>query len=273
MKLHALSAALLATLLGSCGNDELPKYQLLDRLRVLALKADLPEVAPGASVTLTPLVSDPLGGSRTLTYNVETCLDPGVGIGADVSCAHDPTKTTQSGSISFADARRTAVAPTFTITVPATVFSGRSALDQFNGVAYLVLYRVSAAGGEATSSFRRIVATTRAMKNANPLLGQITVDGSAISSLPATEKALKATISAGAETFDVKGQDGSLRSRAETLTLTWFINEGELKYARTQADSTNLYTPPASPSALGPFLVVVLRDDRGGVDFAGVPGL
>ena len=44
-----------------CTSNDLPIYSHLDSLRVIALIADQPEVAPGTTVTITPYMSDATG--------------------------------------------------------------------------------------------------------------------------------------------------------------------------------------------------------------------
>jgi len=58
-----------ATALSACGGDDLGTYNQLDRLRVLAVRADPPDIGPGQSTTLTPLVYAPNGEVPTYTWS------------------------------------------------------------------------------------------------------------------------------------------------------------------------------------------------------------
>lgn len=259
------------SLLG-CADSKLPKYYQLDGARILALQADLPEVAALTTVTITPLVTDVNGNGRTLTYVAEGCYDPGTAFGATATCDHDSTKTQTTGSITFTDSRRTGTAPTFSITPPAAVLAGRSTSDQFNGVAYLVVYKVTA-GSDTITAFRRIIVSTKTPKNLNPALSSVTSDGNPISTLPIEQKEIGVKVSAGAESFISKDADLSERQSNESITVSWFISNGQLKLSRTDGDSKNFFSPPVSASRTPNFLVVVIRDSRGGVSFLGVPSL
>jgi hypothetical protein len=90
----------LSSALGSgCGGEKMPKYSILQSLRVIGLLTNPPEVDfDGVSTftpstfTLTPVISDLYGGTRSLRYNLYHCIDPGVGLGAIPSCTGNPTR-------------------------------------------------------------------------------------------------------------------------------------------------------------------------------------
>lgn len=273
MRAAAIAVLILSVCFSSCSSDGLPNYFQLGGLRVLALKSDAPEIAPGATVTITPLISDLNAGARTLNYVAKACVDPGISVGATPSCDTDPAAVTQSGSFVLSGNRYTGAAPAFSVTVPATLLALSSDAEKFNGKSYLVLYTVSV-GTESTTAFRRIVGSTKATKNANPVIGGARIDGAAISELPSSEKELEPVITSGAESYLFQNTDGATQTLEETLTVSWFISQGDLEYSRTDGATKNKYTPSAAPDGTKPvFLVLVLRDDRGGVDWIGVPSL
>lgn len=76
--LLGLLVAALAPTSAACLED-LPDPSRVDSLRVLAIRADPPEVSPGAQVTLEALVVDPLG--RDVTLHWYACLLPERGTG------------------------------------------------------------------------------------------------------------------------------------------------------------------------------------------------
>jgi hypothetical protein len=254
----------------ACSND-LPKPQVLDRLRVLALTANTPEVLPGATVTITPFVSDVRGAGRALSYAVEACRDPGLDFGAGVSCAHDTAKqTVASTSVTLTAPRYTQAVTSFNITVPATLFADAltDAVSQFNGANYLVIFTLTAADGEVERVFRRIKVSgaTKTTKNTNPSISGITTDaGVAVTTLPAAETTLLVTAPASAaESYTELNSDGSTETRTENLTVSWFASEGLPENATVALARGNKYTP-ASTTTYSPFLIAVLRDERGGV--------
>jgi hypothetical protein len=306
------SAGLALTIgLGGCAKDNLPDYIQLGSLRVLALKADHPEVAPGASVTITPVVSDFALG-RALTYSALGCVDPGVGYGAKPSCDGVPGAATlvpvgtAVGTIDSGKFTHTGAAPQFTVTVPSTILANRSAIDQFNGVAYLVVYTLTATSSDGTASqvvsYKRIIASadaaaglshlaSGALRNSNPALSGISaaprtggaqalsalVQGLSFPLADTSEIPLSPAFGAGtadaAEAYTLVGTDGTVRGLTETLTTTWFISDGSMAFYRTNGTDSDAWTPPsaqpktAAGDSRGVFFVVVTRDGRGGESF------
>jgi hypothetical protein len=127
----------------------------------------------------------------------------------------------------------------------------------------------------------------RYQPNANPTIAQLAVlapDAAPViltsepSSLPADAKvALQATFApASAETYAAFNPDTQvLVDRRESLSLAWFASAGEFEHDRTGRAETDVETTSdntwTAPSAGEPMLVhlwLVLRDSRGGVDFA-----
>ena len=279
----------------ACADSTLPEYNQLGGLRLLALKADTPEVAAGATITLTPVVSDlptlTQPGGRTLTYGVEGCTDPGVSLGATPDCTQIPDRTiwvakgTAIPSLASATSTYTALAPTFTVTVPATLLANRSTTDQANGVSYLVIYTLTATDttsgmSESIKSVKRLIASTRTTKNSNPSLTGVLADiqafqtylnaiafsGSAFSAISLTPQFLAGS----EETYTLQLSNGTTQTKTETLTTTWFYSDGVMKRYRTASNDTNSWTSPSTaPTSghTGMVFYVVVRDGRGGEDF------
>ncbi len=67
---------ILAALVSACSNDKLPDFNKLDKLRIIALEVNTPEVNPGATVTVTPWISD-ISETTGLSDTVIVCVDPG----------------------------------------------------------------------------------------------------------------------------------------------------------------------------------------------------
>lgn len=282
MKLFKLfSLLILAALITGCGDDELPDYFKLDRLRVLALTLDTPEVAPGSSVDLTAVVSDATGGGRALTYALEGCVDPGVGYGAEPTCIGNPTRTVISaGAIGNGNAGNdyTAAEAAITVNVPAAgvIFTdprtgaARSAADQYNGVAYLLVYTVTATlTGEKEMAFRRVVVSTKPAKNSNPAITQLNYNGANITGAALSPSAVPLRLVAATsqiESYSELQTNGTLETKNEELLVTWFVTSGEVKRSRTDINTDNTYTP-AQPLPGQVTFVGVLRDNRGGSSF------
>lgn len=261
-----------------CADKTLPLSSRLDRLRVLALVANQPEVAPGATVTITPHISDVYGVGRALTFTAEACIDPGVGLGAEPSCAGNPTRVPLAADqavTAITGPNYTGAADTFTTTVPAdaVIFAGRSAKEQFNGVAWLITYELKAAAGasgpsSSVKAFKRLVVSgaAKTAKNQNPVINDIFASGSSLTALPGAAVNLTADLGAGSQE-SYEADTGTARTtRTESITTSWYISDGDLKFERTQASGATEWTPPGgAPGARNVLVIAVTRDDRGGV--------
>jgi hypothetical protein len=261
---------------GGCSNDALPKKFKLGGLRVLALQANTPEIGVGGSAVITPLVSDLDGAGRTVTFTAESCLDPGVSLGVTPTCEGSSSRVViATNTVTFSDTRRTGTAPTFTVTPPATILDGRSPIEQFNGVPYLVTYTLTA-GTETETSFRRVVVSTRGAsdRNTNPDISGASVDGVSLNAVPTVAASVRPEVAAGAEqSYVALNSSGSPVSQSEAVSISWYLSLGTFQSSRTDLDDLLGFTPPTETSTNPSFFILVIRDDRGGVDFVGVPAL
>lgn len=262
-------AALLlgAAALSSCANDNLPKPQKLGPLRVLGLVATSPEVEPGDGSTITAVISDFTSGGRALTFEWKACEDPGVALGATPTCEGAvPIGAAASGTIN-PTATTLAATPftgaalnnTYVVTPDVSFLSSKSLFEKFNGVPVIVTFTVSA-GSESVKAFRRLnvrdlsVNPTPLNTRPNPPTG--------IASLPATEQDLTPSLSDSADTYSVLSTTGATLTRTEKLTVSWYTTDGEFEFSRTDASSSNKWTPPSTGTPKG---LLLLRDDRGGI--------
>ncbi|MGK5087060.1 hypothetical protein WDW86_05840 [Bdellovibrionota bacterium FG-2] len=273
MRILSIFCAAAVGLLG-CAKNDLPDYNVLGGLRVLAMKAAAPEVAPGDTTTVTPVVSDIAGAGRELTYVAVGCPDPGVSLGAKPSCLGNPMRVELGGgSFTPTAPSFTQVAPAFTVAVPVALLEMRSTLDQFNGVAYLMTYDISTSSGESVSAYKRLIvsdAVSRPVKNSNPTLSGVLAGGGGLTALPAAKTALKvdAALTSGVESYDVLTSSGGSKTLQETLITTWFLSDGTVNHFRTVGADEVSYTPPeVLPTAHSVVLVAVIRDGRGGEDY------
>jgi hypothetical protein len=279
MRLKSLCALLtlgILAILPCCSSDTFPKYVVLGGLRVLAIRADLgsqfsgtSEFSPGDSVVITPYVSS-YGLSGALSYEANGCLDPGVNYGAEPSCTKVPgTLLLGAGVVTLTGGvSNTGQANSFSATIPTTILTARSAVDQYNGVNYLIVYKLSAADGSSISTFKRMpVSAAAKTKNQNPTITSLTANGAALSAMPTGDANVAISYPAAArENFSSMRSDGVLTSAIEDLTTTYFITDGSLKYFRTVNDQATVFTPPSpAPTDHTPIIVGVARDSRGGV--------
>jgi hypothetical protein len=257
----------------ACQKNNFPVYSLLGSLRVLTLQATGgPEVNPGASVTIQPVISDLNGGGRNLNVHVQTCVDPGIGLGVQPSCANpDSDTTTQFSSTTLGSNNTyTGLAPTFSVSVP-NVTLPTPAL-QYNGVNYLVIYTISAVDGSSVTAFKRILVSdpSKTPKNQNPTFTSVSANGinlAASTAFSAATQYLVPTFGVGSESYQVMLPDGSLKSYTENVTTTWFISDGSMENDRTFGVDTNQWNPTGKPQSRDAVMVLVSHDGRGGEGF------
>lgn len=271
--MQKISLMVLALISTACMSDKLPKYSELSGLRILALVAATPEVDAGGSTTITPLVSD-INETTSLSYEATGCIPVTT---ADSSCSGNSTATSlASGTLSTGDMTTakafTGSAAAFTVNVPAAgvIYQTRSNQDQFNGVSYLVTYKLTNSRGGSVDSYRRIIVSTRSPKNQNPILSDVLNNGAVFSStIPTSEIEIAPSFGAGqSETFQELSNSGEYKTETEELITTWFASDGHFKYYRTLTSDKNLYTGPESaPTARDAFIIAVTRDGRGGIGF------
>jgi hypothetical protein len=294
--------------LTACSASTLPKYSVVQGLRVLGLVSDVPEINfDGATFTpntvnLTPVVSDIYGAGRTLKYNIEFCLDPGISLGATPNCVSNPTRTVVASDQNVV-ATATFLAPNYmgsltpiavdfstasaaALTVMAAKFASVTATQLFNGLNLLVVFEIFPDGDTSAkiTSFKRIVfsAATKVTKNANPTGLEIRENGAEITTFPAVDSAMEAFLpTAQAENFSLMNSDGTLTAKTEVLETTWFLSgpaevecskkkecttDGLFQMTRTRVGELNPFYVPqvATPTSRGRVLIGVARDDRGG---------
>jgi hypothetical protein len=236
----------------------------------LGIKAANPEITDtNQLINLELIVTDVNGGGRTVTGEVVSCLDPGVGYGAEVSCDHNPTvhpdltidfnvdigsTSSYTGDISYP-----------AITYPGNLITFRSDRDKFNGVAYLIIFTFNV-DGNIHKAFKRIIVTTRSPNN-NPSISRLSVNGSLgdISALPQDGDSL-ALISDSPETYTYRTVEDIDETRTEELQVAWYLSEGELSRSKTYMGEETEYEKNETTTN-DSVVVAIVRDDRGGLDF------
>jgi len=264
----------------SCTKDNFPKYVALGGLRVLALVASdgtAPSVGkaegnPGDTFTVTPYLSD-VNSAGALSYEAFGCIDPGVSYGAEATCSNDAAAVNLgAGTVTGLNAGNvfTGAVGTLSVTVPSTILTGRNAVDKYNGVNYLVTYKVTNSAGQSVKSFKRIPisdSTSGKTKNSNPGISRVLANGATLGALAAgsaVELAAEAT-AGSSEAYSYLTSSGAQSSSSETLQATWFYTDGELKYYRTTDSATTTFTAPGEyPTTRSSLIITVLRDGRGG---------
>jgi hypothetical protein len=275
MRLLSISLLWTAILLTGCSQGDLPDYDRLGSLRILSLKVDQPEVAPGTSVTITPYISDLNGQGRTLNFRAFACTDPGIARGLDPSCDEALDRIdVQSGTITpgappnYKAPNYTGAAPSISLTVPSTLLDAKSTFEKQLGIDYLLFYELKGSDGTSLQSFKRIHTSLQTQKNTNPTFVSIQTGGANLVALPTSTVSLTPLFSpTSKETYTVLRTDGSSAIITESLLVTWFISDGSLDYTRTVDTDANPFSPPSPPpSSHSTILIGVVRDGRGGED-------
>lgn len=266
-------------------------YSELDRTRLLGVRADLPELGPGETATLDALVypTEDAPVSHTWGWCPWTegsntgfaCLVdqaevdswglplPPLDLGTEPTASFpypDSAEVVQGLCEGFLQGIPPASRKNFPdctsrmpITVTLTVRSGDTEIEAVKELDLLVDPELA--------------------PNRNPGLVELAAaertveDGTAFE--PDTDYDLTVTLVPGSdETYASTDERGDPKQRTELLTLTWLWSGGSAEYGRTgsvddgqqlAAALENTWTSPAESGDVD--LIVVLRDDRGGIDW------
>jgi hypothetical protein len=297
-----LAVGLLCAGLAGCGADFDPPT-LLSKLRLLALRAEPVNPAEGQATTLTPLVYSPSSVTEALDWSWSWC--PLLGQANDgylcpISYDDASALLAAAGVTAPVPAFELGADPTASLTNPfppqvlaalcADGFDGQP-VDCANGFPTRVSVRVSqGAATQLGTTVVRLPVTDGAVSNANPIPGALSVDlGSGTAALGdlgsvqvprLADNALHVALDdSQAETYPGTGPGGGAVTLRETLLVSWFAELGDFHDARTLfidgveslADATtDTWKPPPVREDARPTsrLIVVVRDDRGGVGWS-----
>ena len=268
--------------LGTCKPDFGERASLVTAPRLLAVRAEPPEAAPGGTVTFTPLVASSDGTVAGLHVGWAFCatskpLGENDVVGAD--CLGTAVRPISEGPTAVAVMPSDACAlfgpepPPGARPRDADVTGGfyqplRAALGGAPTIALLrVVCNLGSASADVAANFK-----ARYHANKNPALS-IEVPTSAS---PGARLTFHASWPAGdAEAYVAfDGATQTVEGRREAMRVSWFVSDGALDADHTGRDESDPQTATddawTAPSSAGIVHVwVVLRDSRGGVDFAG----
>ena len=261
------------------------RLAIVDQPRVLAITSEPPEVAPGATATLTALVATPSGPLAAVPA-WSLCDAP-----------KPPTVDNAVADDCVADAvTPLGDAPSITATIPLdacrtfgpdVASAGFRPRDPDPTGGYYQPIRAAVPSLDLAFGFTRITCNlanapgdvaqqykTTYVANTNPSLTALTIDGA-----PATTASVPAdrdvTLSVGwpadaVESYLYYDQTSqTLITRRESMRVSWFATAGTLAVdasAVAETDATTTVTTTWHTPASGPaYLWVVLRDSRGGL--------
>lgn len=289
-----------------CKPDLGSPASLVSGPRILAVRGVPPEGAPGAMVSYDVLAADETGTVTAPDVGWAQCLQPDPpALGNDVSDACLDIADDAGPAPSFSAALPSSACSVFGPQTP-PVMKGQPptrpadpdstggyyqpvrAVWQSTGLVAFALERISCRLANAPTTIATQYATDYTA-NQNPILADLvlgTDSGATVLYAPG-QPAATGAVSAGAkvvlqadfsaesaETFlvwDVVSQ--TLLQQRESLRVSWFATGGAFEHevtGRTPDDPTTFtqdaWTAPTTPGPV--HLWAVLRDDRGGIDFA-----
>lgn len=275
------------------GDDQLPKPEDLpeewrvDRLRVLAIRAEPPEAAVGQEVQLSALLVDPfdqVGGIVWLACPSETDLDLGCTLDPSLDFQNaTPEELAEAGFVGF----EPLIPPRYT--PPPELLEGKTEAEQLDGVQVVVQMAAvppEALGGDLgegsfdpadlEAGYKRLIVSTSPQPNRNPRIAALSFDGveadpnGVVEVDPGQEYLVAARLDTeAAETYDYTNPEGVTETRTEEPYLKWYASGGSLLESLTLFgffDVPWVAPPRGSPAPEGTLWVVV-RDRRGGMSW------
>jgi hypothetical protein len=305
--MRAIGVVSLWAVAAGCSGD-LPPESRVDKLRLLAVRAEPPEVMPGMPSALDTLtVWPPSAPAPTLTYLWMACLESpgassptacGVTVGGNGGPTFSESALPDCATSASSNLCRIAITPTASYTPTDTASGGQVILtvivaDPVAGGATQCATDAASNGGAPTNPDHCIVALKRLTvgnnpsPNHNPTLDSLSFGGN-----------LPMIGSSTAITLDAHRTPGSAETKpdgtVEDLLLAWYDTAGTLSTTRTEfrpsdcddtcmksdppADSSSSWTAPNASDAAqyAPTneidFWVVIRDDRGGIGWKTASG-
>ena len=265
MRIVSLGLVALALAIGTaCTDGELPSESELDRLRILAARATPAEVAPGALVQLESLTFRPGSGPVGVVWELCTSMEcPSVERRSDPASLLDEGELDpQAGLIGL----EPELPPMFA--APPGVLDALPASEQEEGT--FVRFGLSAVAWpdgdteEVEWATKDLPVSASSTPNTNPVLSTVrvgvedAVSGDALL-LAAREHELEVVgLDAMAESYTYRTTDGTVETREETIDVRWYSDLGSF--------DGSFWDP--GPSGGSGSLIVVVRDGRGGTDWA-----
>lgn len=288
---------IVATVAFACGSEretELKPASYIDKLRILAIKAEPPEAAPGENVALSALIADPYAGIRRVGHLWVQC-DPSTGGALGNACAQQNTLRSFNPDDLPEGVR---IFPLFFDF--AFYRAPFGALDELEvdsierrrGLTATILL-VAWEGGSLEELDSPLVTRQMAIKrvriadpqevaNENPQISSLTLDGEPFDAFDIPQVKAGSTIELAAsstpesvQTFVRVLPDGSTEKQVEQNVFSWYTRGGRftqgLSYSsRTESgDPIGLELPEVGTLPNDVLEIwVVLRDARGGTDWA-----
>lgn len=274
------------------GNDKYPRPRdlsevwFVDRTRILAIRADPPEVTPGQNATFSALVARPetTEPSDDVSLWLACSDEEGSGFGCDLSALTgidpanaDLTALQEAGLIGF----EPFLSPSYT--PESALLDGLEGQDRLEGVYVTIAMSIFPASvfedaadqaldfNEVESAYKRLVVSEATTPNNNPTIVSFVVAGTAVPAGAIVEVdpnqpyELSVLFSANTvETYQFVNSEGRVEERVEEPYVGWFATGGTLFEEVTlfpYLEAT--WVSPEVSGTEGTWWAVV-RDRRGG---------
>lgn len=262
----------------------------IDKLRVLAVRADPPEVLPGETATFTALITDPNAETGAVVWLACPPDDNG-GIG--FGCAIDPSFDFTSASAEDLEAAgfigfEPLIPPVYT--APVDLLDGLDAFESRDGQYVLVQIAVLPKAlldegfdgadfdfNQLEAAYKRLVVSTETAPNKNPVVESLFVDDLEIPEGTVVEvdagetyKLLPVLQEGSIEQYSYTDKNDVTSDRYEEPYVSWYADGGELtKSASVFPYLDGAWRAPAADDD-GPKSGTwwgVVRDRRGGMNW------
>lgn len=283
-----MRAILLPLVLAGCTSSDMAESWQLDRLRILAVRAEPAEPRPGETVAFSSLLYLPEGaaldGVIWFACLPESADDFGcmLSAGAFEDFAEvDPADLSpeelaelmqaaiEAGLIGF----EPFLPPSWT--APADALDGLDEREQIEGVSAVVNVTAIPSGaedeGDLELAYKRVPVSLAVTPNENPDIAGLLVDGepagpdTPFAASRGKEYDIEPVLGTGAvETYTYVSSDGETEERTEEPYFTWYAEGGAFYQPFSlYPHSKAVWTAPES--AWEGLVVVVMRDRRGGM--------
>jgi hypothetical protein len=258
----------------------------VERLRILGIQAEPPEIDIFGEVQLSALIADPQGEGRELTCTWAVCLFELGNVAADISCPA-PGSFFLPGDCGSATLRMTELAAWLAEQgYPIDDIDPQNPPTDMEELPLIVGLLVQA-GDEKTNGFKRIgvrLVEKEEEFNLNPQLLSVTIGGTRWEPGDApvevtADQEILVVPEADETTRQIYQRQDDEEQRLEDFLFSWFTTSGEFLFRRTllEIDShgqrldTNHWKLP--PDVLVPenTLWLVVRDGRYGTEWLEVP--
>jgi len=278
-------AFFLALFLFGCGDSPPGDKRLLEKLRILAVVASSPEAYPEQSITIIPVISDINGSGRELTLKVEGCPYEDIVEDDENTCRQSKHRAelfsgTVSGHLSpdsigipaFSSPNYTGALKAISVVLPESdiIFSDKSGFQQYLGVNYAITLEIWANGLEnSVKGYKKVKVSVNTRKNLNPDINDFLYKGQSFLTFPTDDVSITPGFGQGSQenytSYDFS--TGTQENKDETLTVSWMVSDGDLRYYNTENENSVSFSPPVKiEAARNLVLVGVVRDGRGGTD-------